>query len=104
MEKKKILLLSDHALSTSGVGTQSRHLMEGLVDKGCWSVRQLGAAMKHQTYDVIQLSEDFIIKPIDGFGNKEMMRVILATEKPDIVFLFTDPRFFLWLFGHIITS
>ena len=98
MEKKKILLLSDHALSTSGVGTQSRHLMNGLIEKGCWSVRQLGAALKHADYNVVQINPDFIIKPIDGFGNKDMLRVILATEKPDIIFLFTDPRFFLWLF------
>ena len=50
--KKKILMLSDHALSTSGVGTQSRHLIHGLIDKGCWTVRQFGAAMKHDDYDI----------------------------------------------------
>ena len=49
-----------------------------------------------------KLNPDFVIKPIDGFGNKEMLRVILATEKPDIIFLFTDPRFFLWLFENAI--
>ena len=27
-----------------------------------------------------------------------MIRVALATEKPDILFIFTDPRFFIWLF------
>lgn len=97
-KKYKILMLSDHALSTSGVGTQSRHLIHGLIDKGCWSVRQFGAAMKHQDYDIVKVSEDFIIKPIDGFGNKEMLRLALATEKPDILFIFTDPRFFYWLF------
>jgi len=96
--KKKILMLSDHALSTSGVGTQSRHLIHGLIDKGCWTVRQFGAAMKHDDYDLVKISDDFIIKPIDGFGNKEMLRVAIATEKPDIIFLFTDPRFFYWLF------
>lgn len=97
-KKYKILMLSDHALSTSGVGTQSRHLINGLLQKGCWSVRQFGAAMKHDNYDVVQLSPDFIIKPIDGFGSKEMLRLALATEKPDILFIFTDPRFFYWLF------
>ena len=30
MQKKKILVLSDHALSTSGVGTQTRHLINGI--------------------------------------------------------------------------
>lgn len=96
--KKKILLLSDHALSTSGVGTQSRHLVEGLVKKGTWTFRQLGAAIKHENYETICVNPDFIIKPIDGFGNRDMIRLILAQEKPDAIMLFTDPRFFIWLF------
>jgi len=95
--KKKILMLSDHALSTSGVGCQSRFLIQGLVEKGCWSVRQFGAAMKHTDYNVIQVSPDFIIKPIDGFGNREMLLQALAAEKPDILLLFTDPRFFIYV-------
>jgi len=99
MQKKlKVLVLSDHALSTSGVGTQTRHLLNGLIEKGCWSFRQFGAAMKHSDYNTVVINEDFIIKPIDGFGNPEMLRVALATEKPDVLFIFTDPRFFVWLF------
>jgi len=99
MEKKKykILMLSDHALSTSGVGTQSRHLIHGLLEKGCWSVRQFGAAIKHTDYRTIVVNDDFIIKPVDGFGNPDSLRVVLATEKPDVLFLFTDPRFFTWV-------
>lgn len=96
--KKKILMLSDHALSTSGVGTQSRFLIEGLIAKGDWTVRQFGAAMKHADYSTVVVNDDFIIKPIDGFGNKEMLRTTLAIEKPDVLFIFTDPRFFIWLF------
>jgi glycosyltransferase involved in cell wall biosynthesis len=99
MNKKfKVLVLSDHALSTSGVGTQTRHLVEGLLKKGCWTFRQFGAAMKHQNYDTIVLNEDFIIKPIDGFGDPTLIRKALAAEKPDLLFIFTDPRFFTWLF------
>jgi glycosyltransferase involved in cell wall biosynthesis len=98
MKKKKILALSDHALSTSGVGTQSRHLFNGLVDTGKWSIRQFGAALKHSNYDVSVINEDFIIKPIDGFGDRDLLRITLATEQPDVLFIFTDPRFFIWLF------
>ena len=90
-------MLSDHALSTSGVGTQSRHLIHGLLEKGCWTVRQFGAAIKHDDYRTIVVNEDFVIKPINGFGDPESLRVVLATEKPDILFLFTDPRFFTWV-------
>ena len=98
MKKKKVLMLSDHALSTSGVGTQSRFLIQGLLEKKEWSFRQFGAALKHSDYETIVVNEDFIIKPIDGFGDPELLRVALATEKPDALFLFTDPRFFIWLF------
>jgi len=100
MDKKKlkVLVLSDHALSTSGVGTQTRHLINGLLEKDTWTFRQFGAALKHTDYETIIVNEDFIIKPIDGFGDPSMLRLALATEKPDILFLFTDPRFFIWLF------
>ena len=97
MPKKKILVLSDHALSTSGVGCQSRFLIDGLVSKGRWTVRQLGAAVKHASYDTVTVNEDFIIKPVDGFGNPDMIRQILAVDKPDVMLLFTDPRFFTWI-------
>ena len=97
MSKKKILMLSDHALSTSGVGCQSRFLIDGLIKKGNWSVRQFGAAIKHTNYDVVKLNDDFIIKPVDGFGSPELLRQTLAIEKPDVLLLFTDPRFFIWV-------
>ena len=96
--KYKVLVLSDHALSTSGVGTQTRHLIEGLLKKNRWSFRQFGAALKHNDYRTVVVNDDFIIKPIDGFGNPDILRITLATEKPDILFIFTDPRFFTWLF------
>ena len=98
--KKKILVFSDHALCTSGVGVQTRHLIDGLLARhpGEWTFRQFGAAIKHSNHDVVTVNEDFIIKPIEGFGNPEMLRVALATERPDALLLFTDPRFFLWLF------
>ena len=98
MNKKKILVLSDHALSTSGVGTQTRHLINGLIKKGVWTFRQLGAAIRHDDYRTIVVNDDFIIKPIDGFGSPDLIRVLLATEKPDALLIFTDPRFFTWLY------
>lgn len=98
MEKKrKILMLSDHALSTSGVGCQSRYLIDGLIKKGTWEVRQFGAALKHTDYNVVKVSDDFVICPIDGFGNRELILQAILTEKPDVLLLFTDPRFFIYI-------
>ena len=99
MSRKKILVLSDHALSTSGVGCQTRHLILGLLEKSDdFTFRQFGAALKHTDYNTVVVNENFVIKPIDGFGDRDMLRVTLATEKPDVLLIFTDPRFFIWLF------
>ena len=45
MKKNKILMISDHAMSPSGVGIQSRFLIEGLIKTGKYSFIQLGAAL-----------------------------------------------------------
>lgn len=97
MTKKKVLMLCDHPLATSGVGTQARWLIGGLVETGKYSFRVFGGAVKHSDYNTTVVSPDFIIKPTDGFGDKQMLRHALATEKPDILLLFTDPRFFIWV-------
>lgn len=97
MAKKKILVLCDHPLSTSGVGIQARYLINGLLQTGEYQFRCFGAAVKHADYSTVVVNDDFIIKPIDGFGDTNMLRHALVTEKPDALFLFTDPRFFIWV-------
>ena len=95
--KKTILLLSDHPLSTSGVGTQARWLIEGLVSTGRFSFRCFGGAIKHEDYNEIVVNPDFVIKPTNGFGDEMMLRKALVQIKPDALMLFTDPRFFQWV-------
>lgn len=95
--KKKILMLCDHPLSTSGVGTQARWLIHGLLETGKYSFRVFGGAVKHADYSTVVVNPDFVVKPTDGFGDKNMLRQVLATEKPDVLLLFTDPRFFIWV-------
>jgi len=97
VEKKKVLMLSDHPLSVSGVGTQARWLIQGLVATGRWSFRCFGGAVKHDNYDTIKVNDDFIVKPTNGFGDRNLLRMTLAVERPDVLLLFTDPRFFLWV-------
>ena len=46
----------------------------------------------------MKVSDDFIIKPIDGFGNANLLRTVLLKEQPDALIIFSDPRFFTWLF------
>ena len=97
MNKKNILLLSDHPLSTSGVGTQARWLVSGLINTGKYSFKCFGGAVRHDNYDTVVVNPDFIIKPTNGFGDKNLLRKTLAQLRPDALMLFTDPRFFIWV-------
>jgi glycosyltransferase involved in cell wall biosynthesis len=96
-QKTKILMLCDHPLSTSGVGTQARYLINGLIETGKYTFKVFGGAMKHENYNVITPMPDLVIKPTDGFGDKYTLRKALAQERPDVLLLFTDPRFFIWV-------
>ena len=101
MNKKiKILTLSDHPLSPSGVGTQTKYMCEALLNTGRYSIVSLGGAIKHNDYTpqlIDPYGEDWKIVPVDGYGSPEMIRSVLRTEKPDILWFMTDPRFWGWL-------
>jgi len=101
MDKKiKVFTLSDMPLSPSGVGTQTRYICEALLKTGKFEIRSFGGAVKHPKYDPIktdQYGDDWIMYPVDGYGNKEMVRSIIRQEKPDILWFMTDPRFWGWL-------
>ena len=99
-EKKKILVLSDHPLSPSGVGTQTRYFIEALLNTGRYKFICLGGAVKHTNYTPMKVEgyeDDWVIYPIDGYGNHEMIRSTLQKEKPDAIWFMTDPRFYGWL-------
>ena len=100
MKKIKLLVLSDHMFSPSGVGTQTRYVMEGLLATGDYTIRYLGGAIKHEDYSpkkIEKYGDDLVIYPVDGYGTPEVVRSILRTERPDIVWFMTDPRFWPWL-------
>jgi glycosyltransferase involved in cell wall biosynthesis len=43
--------------------------------------------------------DDWLIQPIDGYGNEEAIRSLIRTQKPDILWFMTDPRFWEWLWS-----
>jgi len=99
-KKIKILTLSDHPLSPSGVGTQTKYVCEALLNTGRYSIISFGGAMKHNDYNPIAVDpwgQDWKIIPVDGYGTPEMIRSVLRTEKPDVLWFMTDPRFWGWL-------
>ena len=98
--KKKILVLSDHPLSPSGVGTQTKYFIEALLGTGRYTFICLGGAIKHNDYtpqSVEPWGDDWRIFPIDGYGNHEMLRSVIQKERPDVLWFMTDPRFYGWL-------
>ena len=54
-EKKLILVLSDHPLSPSGVGTQTRYFIEAMLATGKYRFICFGGAMKHQNYQPVKV-------------------------------------------------
>tara|TARA_Y100001938_G_scaffold10240_1_gene12605 strand:- start:2358 stop:3797 length:1440 start_codon:yes stop_codon:yes gene_type:complete len=107
-DKKKILLLSDDLRMHSGVGVMSREIVMGTIDKYDWV--QIGGAIHHpdkgKLVDMNQSMreetgvEDAYCKvfPVDGYGNPELVRQLIQTEKPDAIMIYTDPRFWIWLY------
>ncbi len=100
MKKKKIFVIADHPYSPSGVGSQTRYVINSLINTGEYSFVCFGGAVKHDNYQpqkVDPYGEDFVIYPVDGYGTQESVRSIIRTEKPDLLWFMTDPRFFPWL-------
>ena len=108
MKKKKILLFSDDLRMSSGVGTMSREIIMGTSHKYDWV--QVGGAIKHPDKgQMFDLSADINkelgidnanvkVYPVDGYGNPDLLRQMINMEQPDAIMIYTDPRFWIWLF------
>ena len=103
-EKKiKVLVIADHPMAPSGVGIQTKNVIEALIKTGRYKFICLGGAIKHDNYEPQDITGkewndgDWKVYPVDAYGNPEMIRSILWTERPDIMWFMTDPRFYGWL-------
>lgn len=107
-ERKTILLLSDDLRVHSGVGTMAREIVINSAHHFNWI--NLGAAVKHhEEGKLLDLSadvnkhagiEDADVKviPSTGYGDAMKIRHLIKMFKPDALMLFTDPRYWVWLF------
>jgi hypothetical protein len=107
-KRKKILLLSDDIRMTSGISTMAREIVIGTAHRFNWV--NLGGAMQHpeegkrldvchDTNQIAGISDSSIfIYPVSGYGNPEIVRSLIELEKPDAIMMFTDPRYWVWLF------
>lgn len=107
-ERKTILLLCDDIRMHSGIATMAREFVTGTAQHFNWV--NLGAAIKHpETGKVFDLSEsvnkvkglsdaDIKVIPNNGYGDIQTVRSLISNFKPDAIFIFTDPRYWVWLF------
>ena len=107
-DRKKILLLCDDIRMHSGVATMAREFVVGSAHHYNWF--NLGAAVNHpEVGKVMDLSADVnktakledasvFVQPSNGYGDTSMIRHLIKTQQPDAIFIFTDPRYWIWLF------
>lgn len=107
-QRKKILLIADDIRMHSGVATMSREIVVGTAHHYNWV--NVAAAIKHPDAGKrLDLSNDtnkhagisdsnVVLYPNDGYGNADLIRQMIKIENPDAIMLFTDPRYFVWLF------
>ena len=109
-QRKKILLLCDDIRFTSGIATMAREIVVGTSHHFNWV--NIGGAINHPEKGTrLDLSADtnknagiddssIMVYPTDGYGSIELVRQLIDIEKPDAIMLFTDPRYWVWLFQH----
>jgi len=99
-KKIKVFVISDHPFAPSGVGTQTKYIIDALIKTGRYKFFCFGGAIKHHNYDQMSVDgyeEDWVIQPVDGYGTQEMVRSVIYQFKPDVIWYMTDPRFYEWL-------
>ena len=108
-ERKKILLICDDLRVHSGVATVAREIVTSTASHFNWV--QIAGAIKHpEAGKQIDLSSDLnskvgindssvLLYPTNGYGDSKLLRELIKSEKPDAIMLFTDPRYFTWVFN-----
>lgn len=107
-QRKKVLLLCDDIRMTSGISTMAREIVLGTAHHFNWV--NVGGAINHPDQGKrFDLNADtnkhagiddanIILYPVSGYGDASLVRQMLEFEKPDVLMIFTDPRYWVWLF------
>jgi len=107
-DRKKILLLCDDIRMHSGIATMAREIVVGTAHHFNWL--NLGAAINHpevgkgidisgEVNKLTGIDDAWVrVLPNNGYGDAMQIRALIAQEKPDAIFIFTDPRYWTWLF------
>ena len=101
--------MCDDIRMPSGIGTVGKELIIGTAHRYNWV--NVGGAIKHpEAGKRLDLSQDtnqnagiedssVFLYPVNGYGDATLLRNLINIEKPDAIFLITDPRYWAWLFS-----
>jgi glycosyltransferase involved in cell wall biosynthesis len=107
-KRKKILLICDDIRVHSGIATVAREVVLHTAQHFNWV--NIGGAIQHpeagKRFDLSQdtninsglTDSSVILYPVNGYGDPSLLRSLIQIEKPDAIFIITDPRYFIWLF------
>ena len=108
-KRKKILLICDDIRVHSGVATVAKEIVIHTAQHFNWV--QIAGSINHPEKNKrLDLSDStnklsgledssVILYPTDGYGSTQAIREIIKLEKPDALFLFTDPRYFMHIWN-----
>ena len=108
-KRKKILLICDDIRVHSGVATVAKEIVKETSHHFNWV--QLAGAINHpdkgKKFDISESMNELVdhnesqvhLIPVNGYGDPALLRQVLSLEKPDAIMLFTDPRYFTWVFN-----
>ena len=100
--------MCDDIRMPSGIGTVGKEIILGTAHRYNWV--NVGGAINHpdqgKRFDLSQDTNEntgindsnIILYPINGYGDRNLVLQLIEIEKPDAIFLITDPRYWIWLF------
>lgn len=109
VDRKKILLLGDDLRAWSGVGRILKEIVIHTAHHFNWC-QLAGSINSPDQGKIFDISndinkeagiEDSSVKlyPVKDFGTPQILREVIALEKPDAIMIMSDARFYTWLFN-----
>lgn len=110
-QRKMVLVLGDDFRLNSGVATIIREMIKRTAHR--YNFVCIGGAANHAEYGTIQdasadMSKEIGIPdawvriyPYNGYGDIHIVRHLMEQDKPDMVFMMTDPRSYIWFWNEL---
>lgn len=107
-QRKTILFLADDLRLPSGIGTMTKELVVNNAHR--YNFVHVGAAINHpEAGQILDLSHEInkelgiedasvLIYPYNGYGDPDLIRLLMDRHPIDAIVHFTDPRYWVWLY------